>query len=406
MGSWLRSRDQVGNFAMKYFLTIGALVLLSSYLGKSKLIDLQNDLVPAEVAPVVKDRFIFDSNRLILELARENERKLPRDSDRKPVGSKTPVVGSNITVYKDYRNDKGFFSTIFQAYKNHWVLKTTPEDWWFTIIRQVALAVDKHADKQKVRDFFVSHEGKKELVVNLGHSVYTSNYSSFLDQMTSKIGENLNNPEYVNAISSDFDTSTPTHKIVANIAIMSSVQDFFAYTGSILCGIPRVDMQGEEQDWKQLKNKVVALKEYLEPIVDIMGQRKWWPKLENVTQKLLETYQGNPDLLWWNNIVRRVGSGGCGGPQTYDGWFVTDFLNEQPDNLHSGLISVPMKIKEGDVEEQSALVAGIPGYLLEERYNGTDDIAVQAVHAWALMLEENSVFRNELIERDSNNEIF
>ena len=366
------------------------------------MIDLQVDLVPAAVIP----HRLTNTNKLIHELAQTNERKLPDGSDRRPVGTKTPVVGSNTPVYRDHLYDKGFFSTIFQAYKRHWVVKTTPEDWWFTIIRQVALEVDNYSDKKAVKDFFVSHEGKKELVVNLGPSVYTANYSSFLDQMASKIGENLNNPEYVNITSSDFDTSTITHKIGANIALMSSVQNYFDYTGNILCGIPRVDMQGKEQDWARLRDKVQALKAYLEPIKNYVGHGDWWTKLENITQKLLETYQGNPDTEWWQKIITLPGPRGCGGPVHFDGWFVKEFLNEQPDNMPSGLISVPMKLKEGSVEEQSALVAGIPGYMLEERPNGSNDTVIQAVHAWALMLEENSVFRRNLIERDSNNEIY
>jgi len=395
---------QVGNFAMlRFFLQIYSLVVFSFILGETKVIELQVDLVPA---PIVINHRLTDTNKLIHDLARTNERKLPESSDRKPVGTKTPVVGSNIPVYRDHMYDKGFFSTIFEAYKRHWVLKTTPEDWWFTIIRQVALQVDTYSDKEEVKDFFVSHEGKKELVVNLGPSVYSANYSSFLDQMASKIGENLNNPEYVNIMSSDFDTSTITHKIGANIALMSSVQNYFDYTGNILCGIPKVDMQGEEKDWARLRDKVQNLTEYLEPIKNYVGRGDWFTKLENVTQNLLETYQGNPDTEWWQSIVIQPRSQGCGGPVSLNGWFVRDFLNKQPRDLPSGLISVPMKIKEKDVEEQSALVAGIPGFMLEERPDGSNDTVIRAVHAWALMLEENSVFRSDLIERDSNNEIY
>ncbi len=47
----------------------------------------------------------------------------------------------------------------------------------------VAQAVDKHAKKQTVRDFFVSHEGKKQLKVNVGPTIHHVDYNNFLDRL-------------------------------------------------------------------------------------------------------------------------------------------------------------------------------------------------------------------------------
>ena len=54
-----------------------------------------------------------------------------------------------------------------------------------------------------------------------------------------------------------------------------------------------------------------------------------------------------------------------------------------------------MKITDGNTEEQTALVAGIPGFMVEE---GNNETKIQAVHAWTLMLEQNSVFRNDIAD--------
>jgi hypothetical protein len=32
----------------------------------------------------------------------------------------------------------GVMVVIFQAYKNHWVLRTSPDDWFFPVIRRIA----------------------------------------------------------------------------------------------------------------------------------------------------------------------------------------------------------------------------------------------------------------------------
>jgi hypothetical protein len=62
-----------------------------------------------------------------------------------------------------------------------------------------------------------------------------------------------------------------------------------------------------------------------------------------------------------------------------------------------------MKITDGSTDEQSALVAGIPASDIKEKYHKFGDTMIQAVHAWALMLEPDSVFRNVFGKTEENN---
>ncbi len=50
------------------------------------------------------------------------------------------------------------------------------------VVQIVAQAVDKNANKTSVRNFFVSHEGKKNLVVEVGPTLQSVDYNSFLDR--------------------------------------------------------------------------------------------------------------------------------------------------------------------------------------------------------------------------------
>ena len=43
------------------------------------------------------------------------------------------VIGSDGEVFFDH--DFGFFGAILACYNNHWVLKTSPDDWWNVIVR-------------------------------------------------------------------------------------------------------------------------------------------------------------------------------------------------------------------------------------------------------------------------------
>ncbi|KAJ7374209.1 hypothetical protein OS493_007282 [Desmophyllum pertusum] len=76
------------------------------------------------------------------------------------------------------------FSAVLTAYNNHWKLRTSPDDWWFCVIKRVAGAIDKNAKKESIRKMFVDHEGKKTIEVKVPDSIiYTVDYSWFFDQI-------------------------------------------------------------------------------------------------------------------------------------------------------------------------------------------------------------------------------
>ena len=174
---------------------------------------------------------------IISEFIKESERKFPQD--RQHVKQMMPFLGTDAMVCKGQNDrglDLGFFNAIYQCYNQHWALKTTPEDWWYTIIRTVAIAIDVNSKDDKVRKFFVNHEGKKELVVLVDSISYMSS-EHFFRQMTNLIQSNIKVDGYVDTIISDFSTSTSTHRIVSEITVMSSMQEFFEYTCMLMCGI-------------------------------------------------------------------------------------------------------------------------------------------------------------------------
>ena len=105
-------------------------------------------------------------------------------------------------------------------------------------------------------------------------------------------------------------------------------------------------MKGTKEDWQKLITKIKTLGKTLEPIQYNIGLSGWFDKVENIAQKLLDTYEGNPDKEWWSQVIaeREFGSG----QSEFKGWFMVDLLNiydaENIGNAPSGLVSVPMKV--------------------------------------------------------------
>ena len=61
------------------------------------------------------------------------------------------------------RFNNGFFAAFDYAYNNHGDIKLTPDDTWLTIMLYFSKYVNDNAEE--LRSAFVSHEGKKKLVV-------------------------------------------------------------------------------------------------------------------------------------------------------------------------------------------------------------------------------------------------
>ena len=224
------------------------------------------------------------------------------------------ALGSEEEIYSIA--DCGMFAAIFTAYSRHYKLRTSPDDWWFCVIKRVACAIDENSQKNSVRNMFVDHEGKKTIEIPVDDlSIHTVDYSRFFDQITKGIKENVKVPEFVDGMTADFGTTTAVQKIVSQITLMFSVNQYFDFGILYGCGIPAVEMLGTEDDWRKLTTKLKVLKTLLQPIKNDLGLRsQWWDVVEKVFWKLLETYQGRPDEEWWSHIVdyqKEYASGIC-----------------------------------------------------------------------------------------------
>eukprot|EP00091_Calanus_sinicus_P018288 TRINITY_DN4120_c0_g1_i4.p1 TRINITY_DN4120_c0_g1~~TRINITY_DN4120_c0_g1_i4.p1 ORF type:complete len:426 (+),score=119.57 TRINITY_DN4120_c0_g1_i4:58-1278(+) len=386
MGSHLQCSAKMGRLVLVVIL-LGNCIICKA---RAKRIVLDETLLPTNVE--------FPQSRTS-QYIKERMTTFERlGSGRKPVGNKTYLFGTD-TLISHGRDDRGFLSVVFEAYANHLDLVTSPEDWWLTVVQRVAQAVDKNSGKETVKNHFVSHEDKKQLFVNI-YDIYDIKEAKFFSKMSELVQENIKDPEYVTNLQADFTTSTPLHGIVFNIAMMSSLQQFFEFGGRIACGIPELEMKGTRADWEKLLEKSTQLRKRLEPVsVDIGLPGKWWDGTQEVLSKLLDTYDGKPDKGWWKQIIdKREVNVGCGTATEWDGWFLKDFLSLDISQVDSSLVSVPLTIDDNGKKTVAALVAGIAGFKVKN-----NKTSVEAQHAWNLLLPPNSYLREDKTVNTINN---
>ncbi|CAB9517568.1 expressed unknown protein [Seminavis robusta] len=328
-----------------------------------------------------------------------------------------------------YQEDTGIFACVYESWKNHWNLRTSPEDWWFPVACRVAKGVDKAAKSgygsEKVRELFVDHEGKENICVDVDvFNIYQVDYEDFFSRMSSEITGKLKVPEFAKAMQNDFSTSTTTHGIASQINLMASMQEFFSYEMGLRgCGIKGVEMLGQQEDWDRLVTKIQKVRKELEPIMGSLPydvSEDWFDHVEQTYVQLAKTYAAKDSKSlqeaadFWADIFMigdgwKYGPSGFGGhaAKKYNGWLIQfltghesvleeDFWEDNNREKLKGLNSVPMKVtmkwKQPPVDDKATLVAGIMGFEKhEETFNGVPSL--QPNHMWAMKLKLSSPLR-------------
>jgi hypothetical protein len=346
-------------------------------------------------------------------------------------GSSSP----NEEIY--YQEDLGLFPAVYEAWKNHWNLRTSPEDWWFYVACRISKAVDTAAkpandNSGMVRKLFVDHDGKQDISIDLNlFFIDEVDYDSFFDQMRLEITKRIKLPAYATSMQNDFTTSTGTHRVASQINLMASTQQFFSFEmGLCGCGIKAVEMAGTQGDWDNLLTKFITVRKQLEPIMDRLeglGQcfnsnRSWWDHVEYVFRMLAETYSQQGQTTseeicdFWSDIFMvddgwKYGPSGFGGhaAKQYNGWFVQlllgknkilvqDFFDEDNKEKMRGLNSVTMNItlkyEVPWITDKCTLTAGLMGFQVCDGNETTNGVpSVRPYHMWVMRLSPDSKAR-------------
>lgn len=207
----------------------------------------------------------------------------------------------------------GFVWAVFHAYSHHHNLTIRPEDVWFSILTQLSFFVNAHAEE--LRSFLVSHEGQKHLEVIDAGSIDYADFGAMAVRMTKLIEKNVVDEDLRDWIMPSFTTTTESDKVVAAILMMGALQKYFAYTMSLLCGIPSVTLLGERDDWMSIVKKLEKLKQ--------LGDEpaRFAQLLRPVLNHFVASFDspGSADVLdFWSRCAHKGSMGS--GPDYLCGW--------------------------------------------------------------------------------------
>lgn len=223
-------------------------------------------------------------------------------------------------------------NAVHLAFSEHRPLVFTPDIIWLTLAQGFAHHINNHAEALRSR--FVTHKGKKPVVVEVEELTCTKHWVNAIEQWSTAIAEHVGSA-LNDLLMCDFSTTTPVVRTASQVVMMDAFQEYFDYHLMCICGIPSVTLKGSLEDWERIRERVDIMEEY---------HLEWWTdRLKPICDALLETAKGVPSLTFWRHIYKPKE---VYGGEEITGWladlfpYVNDPVANTP-TLRNRILSIP-----------------------------------------------------------------
>lgn len=208
-------------------------------------------------------------------------------------------------LQKEFNN--GLVNKLINCYSWHLPLKLSPDE----ILNNVLSIYGKYINlnPEKFRDQFVSHEGKKKLILKLG-GFYRDDrvqeiMSSLIDLMNKDQGNNVCSWGMVN-----FTTTKQEDVFIRSLSTLHSQKAYYEYSCVLCCGFPSVELLGTKEDWDLLQSTLQSMPELDEFIAG------WKNKLLSIITQM----RAMEEDFWQSAITKHPY--GSGSQADYSGWAI------------------------------------------------------------------------------------
>ena len=141
-----------------------------------------------------------------------------------------------------------------------------------------------------------------------------------VETMNAKIQENVVDPELRQWIIPTFSTTNANDWLVAGMVMMATVKEYFTFRCVLACGIPRVTLKGEKDDWVYILNRIEKLKEFGPETT------AWYHLLHPILSRFIKVFDepnSSENLEFWSKVAHFESFGS--GPIYLSGW-ITAFM--------------------------------------------------------------------------------
>jgi Domain of unknown function (DUF4419) len=176
---------------------------------------------------------------------------------------------------------------------------------WIAILCQFSFYMNKHSEE--FRKCFVQHEGKKELIVKHPPAALENlNWEYICTELVKLADKELVDRELKAWMTPTFSTTTDTDRMVCTVMTMATLKKYFNYICQIMCGIPKITLQGEKADWEDIYQRLDKLTTWKSEEL-----KEWYGMLKPVLKRFVSAFDGDVDQGFWRQIIKKERYG-CG----------------------------------------------------------------------------------------------
>ncbi|KAK4102845.1 hypothetical protein N658DRAFT_522844 [Parathielavia hyrcaniae] len=220
-----------------------------------------------------------------------------------------PVAGDD-EIGSVVPNKNGFTHTVIRAWQQDLHLKIRLDDVWLAILNQFSFFVNGNAET--LRDIFVAHEGRAEVVVDARpNTIETVDVGFVAQELASMVKQRLKDPNIATTLLPKFTTTTPHDQTTAAIVFLGAVKEYFGYGARLGCSFPSVTLLGERSDWAYMLQRLAWFS-----TIDHEESVAWALRLTKTLEYMVASFDrpDDPDMKqFWMRAVHEAGSGGSGG---------------------------------------------------------------------------------------------
>ncbi len=223
------------------------------------------------------------------------------------------AYSDSISPFVRGTSDKSsFFDVVTLAFANHYSLEINPDDIWLMILDGFRLHVK--SNREALKDKFVA-PGTDTVVVFEDNSLTTESthrewfwtLANLFEVLQSKLPEETGLP-----LKTKFSTTSPVDYNISSAMVMAVASEYYVYSVTTLCGIPKIKINGKKEDWVLLKDSFNRLASRLD--------MDWWAVgLNPVLDEFINVFDGKINMDHWRGIYKQYVPEGCGNV-TFNGW--------------------------------------------------------------------------------------
>ncbi|RDA84633.1 hypothetical protein CP532_5719 [Ophiocordyceps camponoti-leonardi (nom. inval.)] len=220
---------------------------------------------------------------------------------------------------KIFASSSSFLRGTIDAWSQHQHLVLRPDEVWFEVLAQLNFYMSANAEK--VRDIFVNHAGKKNIVVDSAED--GEGVEHILKQFVQKMQAFIKTDWLADWVMPGFSTSTATDNLTASALMMGLMKSYFDFYDCPECGIPSVTLLGTKEDWVALLGKLEHLDKFGEE------PSQYAAKLRPIFNGFVESWNDPTSMEtkdFWSKIVDGSLLRVCGRDVMVSGW-ITGFYH-------------------------------------------------------------------------------